>query len=465
MNRKTRRQFEPNWESLSQYSIPDWFKEAKLGIFIHWGVYAVPAFGDEWYPRWMYRKDRPEYAHHRETWGNQSDFGYKDFIPLFKAEKWDPKAWLDLFIQAGARYIVPVAEHHDGFAMYQSEFTRWNAVNMGPRRDLIADLRKEVLERGLKFGVSTHRAFNWRYYTFADDFDTMDPAYADLYCPPHAEDEPASPEFIQNWLGRCHELVDKFEPDVFWFDFGWHKDEFAPYRPEITAYYYNRAIEWGKEVVLNYKRMFPDGVAVYDVERGKLDGIRKDYWQTDTAVSTKSWGYLEEDEFKSITTIVHDLVDIVSKNGNLLLNVGPRPDGTIPEQAETILKGLGKWLEINGEAIYGATHWEIFGEGPTRVEAGHLSEQYNSPFTPEDIRFTQKGNNLYVIALGWPQDQLLVRSLNRAAGFSEERIESISLLGTDAQLNWRQEEEGLVIRLLENRPCEHAWCFRIQLKD
>jgi alpha-L-fucosidase len=385
MSHTEKKFYEPNWESLMQYKVPKWFTDAKLGIFIHWGVYAVPAFGDEWYPRYMYMKDRPEYEHHRKTWGPQSTFGYKDFIPLFKAEKWDPEAWVDLFIKAGAKYIVPVAEHHDGFPMFKSAFTRWNAFNMGPRRDLVAELAQVVRRRELKLGVSSHRAYNWRYYTYADDFDTLNSDLADFYSPVHPPEEPASQAFIDNWLGRCKELVNKFEPDLLWFDFGWHWDEFAPYRPVVTSYYYNRALEWGKEVVLNYKRKFPDGVAVYDVERGKLDDIRQDYWQTDTAVSYQSWGYIENDRFKSATTVVHDLVDIVSKNGNLLLNVGPRPDGTIPDEAASILLGLGEWLQVNGEAIYGATHWHRYGEGPTKVEMGHITEHKNAPLARESI--------------------------------------------------------------------------------
>ncbi len=191
--------YEPTWESLKRYQTPAWFKDAKLGIFIHWGVYAVPAYDNEWYPRHMYRKESHVFTYHRETWGPQSEFGYKDFIPMFQAENWDPAAWVRLFKEAGARYIVPVAEHHDGFAMYASDFTRWNAAQMGPRRDTIAELEKAVREVGLKFGVSTHRAFNWRYYTYSEEFDTTQPGVEGLYCPPHPEDAPASPEFLKDW--------------------------------------------------------------------------------------------------------------------------------------------------------------------------------------------------------------------------------------------------------------------------
>ena len=458
--------YEPTWESLKSYSVPEWYKDAKFGIFIHWGVYAVPAFNNEWYPHFMYRDEMSRkganfYQHHRETWGPQSEFGYKDFIPMFKAEKWDPDAWVDLFKRAGARYVVPVAEHHDGFAMYGSDHTRWNAANRGPRRDIIAKLAEAVREQGLKFGVSTHRAFNWRYYAYSDEFDTVNPAYADLYNPPHPEDEPASPEFLENWYARTKELIDKFEPDVLWFDFGWHWDEFAPYRPQVTAYYYNRAIEWGKEVVLNYKDKFPEGTAVYDIERGKLDDIREKYWQTDTSVSYKSWCYIEDDEFKTVTTLVHDLVDIVSKNGNLLLNVGPRADGTIPDQAANLLLGVGDWLRVNGEAIYGTRHWHTYGEGEARVVTGHLTERQNAPLTAEDIRFTTKGNVLYAICPGWPGEQVTIRSLGTDSPIRADMISEIRMLGSQETLSWSQDDHGLTVKTPGEKPCEHAYTLRI----
>jgi len=459
MNQSSPQHYEPTWESLQSYSVPEWFRDVKFGIFIHWGVYAVPACGNEWHPRNMYRADSPAFEHHRTTWGPQSEFGYKDFVPMFRAEKWDPLAWVDLFKASGARYVVPVAEHHDGFPMYATDRTRWNAANMGPRRDVVGELEKAVRAQGLKFGVSTHRAFNWRYYTFSDAFDTVNPEYSDLYNPAHPEDEPASEAFLEDWFARTKELVDRFRPDVLWFDFGWHNDEFAPYRPKITAYYYNRALEWGTEVVLQYKDTFPDGVAVLDIERGKLDDLREDYWQTDTAVSYRSWGYIEDDEFKTVTTLVHDLVDIVSKNGNLLLNVGPRADGTIPDEAADLLLGVGEWLKINGEAIYGTRPWHTYGEGGTGVASGHHTERENQPFTAEDIRFTTKANALYAICLGWPGDQAIIRSL----GSRVEKIANVSMLGSAETLSWEQDEAGLKVRMPSQKPCDHAHTLKILL--
>ncbi len=470
MNQTNTTKYEPTWESLKNYSVPKWYKDAKLGIFIHWGVYAVPAFDNEWYPRFMYRdeisrKGPNYYQYHSEKYGHPSKFGYKDFIPMFKAEKWDPAAWVELFKAAGAKYIVPVAEHHDGFAMYASDYTEWNATKKGPGRDTVAELAQAVRAQGLKFGVSSHRAFNWRYYTYADDFDTTNEAYSGLYSPPHPEDEPASEAFIEDWFGRTKELIDKFQPDVLWFDFGWHFDEFAPYRPQVTAYYYNRAVEWGKEVVLNYKDKFPDGTAVLDIERGKLDDIRDVYWQTDTSVSYKSWSYIENDEFKTVTTLVHDLVDIVSKNGNLLLNIGPKADGTIPEEPTNLLLGLGDWLKINGEAIYSTQPWHTYGEGETGVAAGHMTERQNRAFTAEDIRFTTQGNALYASCLGWPGEEATIKSLNAQSTVRADQISEISMLGSPGTLSWSQDESGLKIRTPSEKPCEHAYVFKISLKD
>ncbi len=349
--------FQPEWKSLEQYQIPEWYKDAKLGIFIHWGVYSVPAFGSEWYPRNMYINKEgwqgKVFRHHQETWGDQSEFGYKDFIPMFKAEKFDPAAWSKLFKEAGAKYIVPVAEHHDGFPMYACGFTKWDASEMGPKRDLIAELEVAARAEGLKFGVSSHRAFNWLYFVRNESFDNADPKYAGLYGRPlpflFKEDAanykenwpPQDDEFKDEWLVRTAELVDKFNPDLIWFDFGIANDNeqdrdqqpFVGQLKRFTSYYYNHAAARGREAIINYKwNAFPEKAAVLDLERSKMDEIRHPFWQTDTAVSSSSWGYTENQKYKSPDRLVDDLVDIVSKNGCLLLNVGPRPDGTIPRK-------------------------------------------------------------------------------------------------------------------------------------
>jgi alpha-L-fucosidase len=453
--------YEPNWESLRRYTVPDWFKDDKFGIFIHWGLYCVPAFGNEWYPRNMYIDGSPEFRHHQETWGPQSAFGYKDFIPMFKAEAWDPEAWVELFEAAGAKYVVPVAEHHDGFPMYDCSFTNTNAAKMGPCRDIVAELEMAVRKMGLKFGVSSHRAFNARYYTFSESFDTNNPDWHKLYGIPRKADEPVSYAFVLDWYARVRELIEKFSPDVLWFDFGWHRDEFEPWRPRVAAHYYNHALAHGYEPVLQYKDKLPDDVAVWDIERGKLDRIREYYWQTDTSVSYKSWCYIEDDDFRSVSSIVHDLVDIVSKNGNLLLNVGPKPDGTLPQEVVELLRGVGRWLDLNGEAIYGTRPWVTFGEGPTGVPKA-FREHDQAAFTAQDVRYTQKGDALYATLMGWPQQgQVTLAALAEGGPVGADQVVGVGMLGNDKALTWTQNSAGLAVQLPPARPCDHAYVLKI----
>jgi alpha-L-fucosidase len=411
----------------------------------------------------MYVEGTKEYEHHRRTWGEQRNFGYKDFIPMFKAEQWDPQAWASLFKQAGARYVVPVAEHHDGFPMYACSFTPWNAARMGPCRDVVAELGKVVRQEGLKFGVSTHRAFNWRYYTFRDAFDTVDSANSKLYGTPHPDEAPLSYEFVLDWYARTRELVERFQPEVLYFDFGWHRDECRPWRKRITADYYNHAAAHGYEPVLQYKDKVPEGAAVLDIERAKSDSIREQPWQTDTSVSYRSWGYIEDDELRTVPSLVHDLVDIVSKNGNLLLNIGPRADGTIPDDVVALLRGLGAWLQVNGESIYGTRPWERYGEGPTGIPAS-FREKEQQPYGAEDIRFTARGDVLYATVLGPPGTACRIKSLGSGSSITEERISSIHMLGHDVPLQWAQDEAGLTIHTPPEQSQEPAYVFKMVLK-
>jgi alpha-L-fucosidase len=474
--------FHPDWKSLEAYEIPEWYLDAKFGIFIHWGVYSVPAFGSEWYPRRMYQKEDKVFAHHLENYGPQKDFGYKDFIPRFKAEKFDAQAWAKLFEQSGARYVVPVAEHHDGFPMYDCGFTNWSAVKMGPKRDVIEELRQAIRGRGLKFGVSSHRAFNWAYFARNEAFDTVDPRYAGLYGKsrdflfkdPLEKEWPAQDdEFMNDWLARSCELVDKYDPDLIWFDFGFapiwvespEANPVGKYLQDFAAYYYNHAAAKDQTAIINYKfQAYPAKAAVLDLERSKMDAIRTPFWQTDTAVSSSSWGYTENQKYKPVNRLVDDLVDIASKNGCLLLNVGPRADGTIPDEDQQILREIGKWLKLNGEAIYESRHWKIYGEGPTGTVTGHLSENKNKAFVAEDIRFTQKGETLYAITLAWPESgKLTVESLKSGAdAIYEGEIGSVQLLGAADPIKWTRNEKGLHVELPAKAPCDHAFVLKIE---
>jgi alpha-L-fucosidase len=469
--------FEPTWESLKRYQVPQWYENAKLGVFVHWGIYSVPAFDNEWYSRNMYQPGSVAFEHHRKTWGDQTVFGYKDFIPHFTGKHFDAEAWLTLFRRAGARYLVPVAEHHDGFAMYDSALNGWNAARMGPRRDVLGELKQAADAHGLKFGLSNHHAENWWFFDGGRRFpsDVQDPRNAGLYGPavqsPNAFKFPSpewdrtdwqprpSAEYLDDWLARCREQVEKFEPKLFYFDWWIEQQVFEPYLREFTAYYYNRV----PDGVLTYKRStFPEGTAVYDVERGKLGGIRAMHWQTDTSLSYKSWCHIEDDEFKKPVTLIHDLADIVSKNGNLLINVGPRADGTIPDEAQYLLGELGSWLDCNGEAIYDTRVWERFGEGDTAQAAGDFRERDYQPYTPQDIRFTVKDGALYAIMLGWPGTTALVRSLTPEV-LPAGRIEQVQMLGSGAPLNWSQDESGLTVEMPVLPPCDYAYTLKISL--
>ncbi len=460
--------FRASWESLAGYKVPQWYQDAKFGIFLHWGVYSVPAYDSEWYPRNMYLEASPVFEYHAKTFGPQIKFGYKDFIPRFTASNFDAEAWARLFRRAGARYVVPVAEHHDGFSLYHNRLSDWNAVDMGPRRDVFGQLAGAVRRSGMVFGASSHRAEHWWFFEGGMQFpsDVKDAANAGLYGPAYPrrtgfgnESQP-NEAYLNDWLARTVELVEQYRPQLLWFDWWIEQPVFEPYRQKLAAYYYNRAAEWNRGFVINYKlNAFPDNTAVLDVERGQLDSIRPLVWQTDTSVSKKSWGYIRNDEFKTAGSIVGDLVDIVSKNGNLLLNVGPRADGTIPEEAQKIQLEVGRWLEVNGDAIYGTRPWTTFGEGPTRVAAGSFKDTERSAFTSADIRFTTKGATLYAIALGWPEDgRLVVKSLAQG---SRQAIGGVKLLGSETALQWTRNPEGLAVQLPAQRPCEHAYVLKI----
>ncbi len=454
--------YEATWESLKQYRTPRWFEDAKFGIFIHYGVISVPAKGC-WYGHGMYNQKSGWFKHHIKTYGPQYDFGYKDFIPRFKAENFDPDAWVDLFVRAGAKYVVPVADFHDAFAMYDSDLTAYSAVKMGPKRNIVGELKAATEKRGLKFGVSSHLAYNWAFFPHDMSVDTGNPEYAELYGDPHGEIVPA--RWLKRWLARSKELIDKAQPDKLWLDFGIERPEFEPYRRELAAYYYNRADEWGKEVVLTYKNdAFPEGTAVLDIERGRLTEIAPLLWQTDTSVGKRDWSYKETEEYKDTQALINEFVDIVSNNGVLLLNIGPRADGTIPQEQQDILLAFGKWLETNGEAIYGTSPWVISGEGPTEMVAGHMREGENvgKSFTGEDIRFTTKDDTFYAIFLDWPgPGTATVKSL-KGNCFVGRKIAGVELLG-HGKLAWKSGARGLHVDMPDTKPCDYSYTLKIAL--
>jgi len=468
--------FRPDWESLQKYEVPEWYKDAKFGIFVHWGVYSVPAFGNEWYPRNMYSEGSEEYKHHIATYGPQDKFGYKDFIPMFKAEQFNPAAWAELFKKAGAKYVVPVAEHHDGFAMYDSGLSDWTAAKMGPHRDVIGELAKAVRAEGLRFGVSSHRVEHNFFLGVARSIpsDVNDARYAAFYGPAHTwlanpSGLPLNDDFsyvssawADDWLARGAELVEKYHPDIVYFDWWIGQALIRTNLTKFAAFYYNSSLKYGDHVgVINYKDYaMQEHAAVLDLERGQLGDIRPLYWQTDTSVSNKSWGYIKDDTFKSPEFVIHQLIDIVSKNGNLLMNIGPRSDGTIPDEVQQVLLDVGAWLNVNGEAIYGTRPWRIYGEGPTKVAAGSFHDVDTTHYTPRDFRFTTKGDVLYAIGLGWPTNgEAVIRSLAQTVG--SEHVQSVVLLGSDAKLQFDQRADGLHLQLPAQAPTKYAYALRL----
>ena len=467
--------FRPDWESLQTYRVPEWYRDAKFGIFIHWGVYSVPAFGDEWYGHYMYQEGRKEFSHHKAVYGSQSTFGYKDFIPMFKAEHFDPKGWAQLFKKAGAKYVVPVAEHHDGFAMYDSALSDWTSVKMGPHRDIVGDLAKAVRSEGLHFGTSSHRAEHDFFFATGRTIlsDVNDPRFAGLYGPAHNWLENkgttpmsndftyVSPRFADDWLARAAEIVEKYHPEIMYFDWWDGQPLFRHNLARFAAFYYNTSLKDGDHIgVINYKDYaMREGSAVLDLERQQLSSIRPLPWQTDTSISNKSWGYINDDTYKSAEFVVHELIDIVSKNGNLLLNIGPRSDGTIPSRVQHTLLDVGSWLNVNGEGIYGSRPWKTYGEGPSKAGGTQFHDTAIEEYTAADFRFTTKGDALYAIELAWPpKGEPVIYSLGSKSGL---RIKSVALLGSNERLQFQQEHDALRIHVRRPVDREYAYTFKI----
>ncbi len=484
--------YEETWESLAKHNEqPEWFQDAKFGIYFHWGVYSVPAFGNEWYPRNMHIPGSRENFHHIEKYGKPSEFGYHDFVPMFKAENFDADEWAELFQRAGARFAGPVAEHHDGFAMWDSDKTPWNSMDKGPHRDILGELDKAIKSREMKLIATFHhakqlqrykgkekeeiennkdrpnQAFNFSHYPlFPDTPPTWDdPELNYLY-----GNVPREKWFNEVWLGKLEEVIDNYQPDIIWFDYMLDSIP-EEYRLKYCAYYLNEAEKWGKEVVIVRKQDdLPLDVSVDDLEKSRKNRLEEKSWMTDETLSTGSWCYTENLQIKPAADVLHVLIDIVSKNGVLLLNISPMADGTIPENQKDVLMKMGNWLSKYGESIYETRPWYTYGEGPTKEPEGHFSnhqEFLKIKYSSKDVRFTTNGNVIYATILGWPGNnkEVIFESFSPDNWNDAKSIKKVSLLGSNENINFNIDESGLKITTPDQTVDDMACVFKVELED
>lgn len=466
------KKYDATWESLQTHKTPEWFRDAKFGIYFHWGPYSVPAYKNEWYSHWMYVQGHEINKYHIEHYGTLDNFGYKDFIPHLTAEKLDADKWVDLFVKAGARFAGPVAEHADGFAMWDSKLTTWDAKDMGPKRDIVGEMEKAIRKKGLKFVTTFHHQWLYAWYPTLDkSTDASNPEYADLYGPPAPveyfntvwENSSVRPDadFNKRWYDRATEVVDKYHPDLVYFDTKLYIIE-DQIRRNFLQHFYNKAAEQNRQVVCTYKMNdMAKGAAVLDLERARMSGMSDGPWLTDDSIDWGSWCNVMEPDYKSTNRLVDFLVDVVSKNGCVLLNIPPTAQGEIPQPVQERLLEMGQWLTINGEAIYETRPWKIYGEGPTEVVEGHLNESENADNVAQDIRFTAKGEILYAITLAVPHGSIKIESLGTDVGLLDKEIQSIKLLGYSGELIWHREKNGLFISIPKVTPCDYALAFKI----
>lgn len=449
---------------------PAWFRDAKFGLFFHWGPYTVPEFDNEWYSRNMYHPEQIANQYHTEHFGPVSEFGYKNFYEMFRGEQFDPDNWIKLFARSGAQYVTACAEHADGFAMWDSQVNPANSVNYGMGRDVIGELKRAADKHGMRFGASLHHAWNWGWFCSADPFaDVYNPenemfygkalpmsasSYVTKYRPDTA--------FQESWLQKCKEIIDGYLPDTIYFDSRIYlMDE--RYRLEFAEYYLEAGRRAGKEVVFSYKGdEFQKGSGILDYECDWISEVQEQPFQCDEKSMWGSWSYVKDRAYKQPKSLLHQMIDVVSKNGNFLLNIGPRADGSFDGELVSLLEAIGDWMEINGEAVYGTRPFQVYGEGPTR-QMGHVAfAEELTPYTAEDIRFTQKDGIVYAFLLGWPYaGKSSIRALRRE-GALRRPISRISMLGDGNPLEFTWDDRALTVTLPGQQPCKDAFVLKIE---
>jgi alpha-L-fucosidase len=500
--------FQPAWESLSSYRAPDWYRDAKFGIWAHWGPQCQPEMGD-WYAQRMYQEKNPVYKFHVEKYGHPSKFGFKDVIHEWKADKWQPEKLIALYKSAGAKYFAAMANHHDNCDMFDSKYQPWNSVAIGPKKDIVGGWAKAVRAAGLRLAVSCHGDRAWSWYQDAQRADTSGPLTGvpydglltkadgkglwwegldpqDLYAQYHptgkynwqqSGNPPLDKPYIEKFFNRTIDLLDKYQPDLLYFD-----DTVLPIYPasdiglRIAAYFYNTnlARNGGKlEAVMTGKGLNAEQrrALVFDVERGVTHGGETLPWQTDTCIG--SWHYerrlFEQHRYKTPGQVVQMLIDIVSKNGNLMLSVPVRGDGTIDEDEVACLEGIAKWIAPNGEGIFATRPWKVYGEGPS-VTAAAPQGQFGGardvrPYTAEDIRFTSKGDSLYAFVMAWPADgKVTIKTLAQGSEHYPKDVARVELPGSSAPLAFSRDTAGLVVTLPATKPNDYAYALKITPK-
>ncbi len=468
--------YKPTDESLKQYQYPEWFRDAKFGIWSHWGPQAVPRQGD-WYAKRMYNETDQAYKYHLANYGHPSEFGFKDIIPLWKAEKWDPDKLMELYKKAGAKYFFSMGTHHDNFFLWDSKIHKWNAVNMGPKKDVVRLWQQAAKKQGMKFGVSEHLGASYTWYQSAHGsdktgpkagvpYDGANPVFWDLY---HAQAQPDDKGWLTNnlifqvdWFSKIKELIDMYHPDLLYSD---SQMPFGDVGRSLIAHYYNQNAAGNNgtlDVVYTCKQA-SEGKWAQDVERGVLDTISDYPWQTDTSIG--DWYYRTGQKYKTANEVIQMLVDIVSKNGNLLINVVQTPEGDLEPDMIQILEEVGVWTAANGEGIYGSRPWQTYGEKSAEAKAvkpGRFNENYK--FNSKDIRFTTKDGFLYAYCLGTPAEDIVIKSLAKNSRFKVDPVASVKMLGSDVKLKWTVNENGLVIKKPAKLPVWQVIGFKIEFK-
>jgi alpha-L-fucosidase len=481
--------FQATRESLKKYQAPAWFRDAKFGIWAHWGPQSAAEYGD-WYARNMYMQGSRQYKYHVQKYGHPSKFGYKDIIPAWKAEKFDPDYLMGLYKKAGAKYFVSMGVHHDNFDLWDSKLNQWNAAKMGPKKDIVGLFRKAALKEGLRFGVSEHLAvsYHWFQTSHGSDkegefkgvsYDGADPKYASLYhethpAPGNAWNEAGVPEkWKEHYFLRIKDLIDRYEPDLMYTD---GPIFFGDWGVALMAHHYNRVAKrsGGKVDAVWANKGRNDcvnGTCVLDLERGVVDRIWDEPWQTDTCIG--NWHYDKEAKYKSPKIVIDMLVDIVSRNGNLLLNFPLPSSGMLDPEELKVLDEITKWMAVNSEAIYGTRPWKIFGESPAATaatqqggsadhhQAGAFNERNRKQLTAEDIRFTKKGDALYAFSMGWPARRAKIAALALGGQHGAGKIHNVELLGFKGKLTWNQDTSGLAVEMPADKPSDHAIVLKV----